>query len=74
MSIHVGRISRFGHEHAAAAVEKVEYIAELIAGAAGDEDLIIGELNATLLIIAGYCAPEKRSSAFRHISVESVLI
>ena len=73
IGIHIGRVSGFHDQGAVLPVEQIQKVAQLVAGAAGNENLVRRKHDAAPAVMLRNGFPEEGSSAFRHIAMEAAL-
>ena len=71
VGVYIRRIGGFDHERGARAVEQVEDVPQLVAGAAGNKHLVRRERYAAPRVMVRYRFAQKRRAAFGHIAVKA---
>ena len=70
VGIYILRIGRFDDHNGIILVKQFQNITQIIAGTAGDENLVFGNIGSHFSIISGNRLAEKGSAYLRHISVK----
>ena len=72
IGVYIGRVGRFYHKRAARPVEKIQYVSEFIARAAGNKHFVVGKIESSASVVFRYRPAQLRQTEFGHVSVESL--